>query len=424
MRLLYILGDRGIPLGGSRGSAVHARCLLTALAGAGHEVRVLARSLAGPETLPPEVRVLPCAEPAAARRARRALREALQRLGAPSTLPDEIAGLLFASWVAADSAAVLAADPPHAVIERLSLFGGGGAELARRLGVPLLLEVNAPLADEAQRWRALELASLAARIEKTAVAGADAVIAVSEPLCRWAAARGAEPRRIHLVENGVDSLHFTPGGPVAAIRAECGIGHAFLVGFAGSLKPWHGVEILLEALALSARQGLEAHLLLIGEGPEEPALHRTASRLGIAGRVHFTGRRAHAEVAPLLRACDALVAPYPPIDGFYFSPLKVLEYLALGRPVVASAVGPIPAWLGQGERGLLVPPGDAAALATSLVRLSRRPDLARRLAERAPLAVAGRSWADVAARVAAIAESCASPARPHLARAARAGGTR
>jgi len=274
------------------------------------------------------------------------------------------------------------------VHERYSLWGGGGIRAACRLGVPRLLEVNAPLADEQRRHRELHHVDLAeARFDDTAE-GASAVAAVSEPVAAWVRERAAGAVT-HVVPNGVNTDRFRP----PAARPT----RAFTVGFVGTLKPWHGVETLIEAVALLRCDLPETRLVLVGDGPRRDQLEDLARRRGVP--LTATGAIAPAEVPRHLRAMDVAAAPYPAGDqAAYFSPLKVLEYLAAGIPVVASDTGQVPQLLDHGRSGVLVEPGEAAALADGLRALATDPDRRRRLAAagRARVLV-GHRWTHVAA---------------------------
>ena len=161
------------------------------------------------------------------------------------------------------------------------------------------------------------------------------------------------------------------------------------VGFVGTLKPWHGTDLLLHALAAA---GEDLRLEIIGTGPEHEALKRLAAELGIAERVRLHGAVAPDQVPQVLHRLDIAAAPYPAGDH-YFSPLKVYEYLAAGLPVVASAIGTIPEMLGDGELGVLVPAGDVAALAGALDALAADPERRARLGRAArAAAVARHDW--------------------------------
>ncbi|MFZ5870764.1 MAG: glycosyltransferase family 4 protein, partial [Actinomycetota bacterium] len=211
-----------------------------------------------------------------------------------------------------------------------------------------------------------------------AIGSASAVVCVTEAVAAWARLRTGTPQQVHCVANGVDTRRIRPvPGPVTGCDATI-----FTIGFVGTLKPWHGVETLIDALALLAPDPAY-RLLLVGDGPQAAALAGRAARLGVADRVEATGSVDPARMPEMLRRMDVATAPYPAIDGFYFSPLKVYEYLAAGVPVVASRVGTLPELLRDGELGELVRPGDAAELARAVEALRHDP------ARRARLRVAG-----------------------------------
>src|SRR5690606_13714515 len=126
---------------------------------------------------------------------------------------------------------------------------------------------------------------------------------------------------------------------------------AVTVGFVGTLKPWHGVSLLLEAFARLAADFAGVRLLIVGDGPERAALDQQAAALGIASLTEFTGAVDPELIPALLAEMDVAVAPYPRLDDFYFSPLKVLEYMAAGRAVVASRIGMIPEWIEHAGTG-------------------------------------------------------------------------
>jgi glycosyltransferase involved in cell wall biosynthesis len=162
---------------------------------------------------------------------------------------------------------------------------------------------------------------------------------------------------------------------------------------------------LLHGVALANQQtadpALRWQLHVVGDGPGRQDLERLAESLGVP--TVFTGAVAPAAVPGLLAEFDAAAAPYPP-DGpgqdDYFSPLKVFEYMAAGLPVIASAVGQIPSIIEDGRTGILVPPGDPAALADALIRLGENPNLRERLGlEARNDAVQRFSWSGVLSRI-------------------------
>jgi glycosyltransferase involved in cell wall biosynthesis len=173
-----------------------------------------------------------------------------------------------------------------------------------------------------------------------------------------------------------------------------------VVGYAGHLYPWKGVDILIEALATVPA----ARAIIIGGQPGEgdgARLQALARARGVTDRSEFTGWQRPADVAALLLQCDILVLPNvrSTISERYTSPLKLFEYLASGRPIVASNLPAVREILTDGINGVLVEPGSAASLAAALNLLAHDPQLADRLARRAFADAALYSWDARAARL-------------------------
>jgi glycosyltransferase involved in cell wall biosynthesis len=173
----------------------------------------------------------------------------------------------------------------------------------------------------------------------------------------------------------------------------------FTVGFVGTFRPWHGVELLLSAFEDLHRVDPLTHLLLVGDGPLRPGFEDQIRNAGLQEAVTFAGRIAHQDVPQYLAAMDVAVAPYPGLDEFYYSPLKLFEYMAAGRPVVASRVGQVAEILMEGATGLLFEPGDRASLVRCLQRLRKDATLCNELGRNAAAFCSEHTWNRNAARV-------------------------
>ncbi|MDU0349312.1 glycosyltransferase family 4 protein [Actinomyces sp. MRS3W] len=345
MRIAYICADPGIPVFGSKGASVHIQEVVRALRRTGHDVTVYAvrRGTLVPADLtdlPVRIVKVHADDPAARERAQ--------------------------ATAAAELARQVREDGADLVYERYSLFSTALAELADA-GIPGVLEINSPLIDEQRHHRTLvdEAGALAAL--RTQVRAARSTVCVSEPVRRWVCRHTDAPRAV-TIPNGVnlERLRPFPEDPDGVV-----------VTFVGTLKPWHGVADLLRAAALAQE---DWSLRIVGDGPEREALQAQADALGL--EVDFRGPVAPQDVPAALAGSAIGVAPYPDLGGEdeqYFSPLKVLEYLAAGLPVVASAVGQLPRLLDG--IGVLVPPSDPAALASALDALSLTPQLRARRGE-------------------------------------------
>jgi glycosyltransferase involved in cell wall biosynthesis len=177
------------------------------------------------------------------------------------------------------------------------------------------------------------------------------------------------------------------------------------------LKPWHGLDVLVDAFAIALEVSPSLRLLVVGDGPERASVEGRIAAAGIADHVTLTGAVPPAAIPGLLAGMDIAVAPYPDLLDFYFSPLKLYEYMAAGLAVVASRVGTIPHDVRDGREGLLYPPGSTSALADALLRLAADEPLRRRLGRAGRAAVCrDHTWRGVARRTLALAARAREPA--------------
>jgi glycosyltransferase involved in cell wall biosynthesis len=200
---------------------------------------------------------------------------------------------------------------------------------------------------------------------------------------------GVDRARLRVVPNGAEPPDEGAERPaVRRLREELGAGVLRpLWVCAGRLEEQKGQDVLLDALAEVRRRGLEFVAVLAGEGRQRAALEERARALGLEANVHFAGQVD--DVGPLLAAADAVAMP----SRWEGLPLVLLEALARGRPVVASAVGGVPEAVSDGEHARLVPPGDVPALAGALEEFHRHPDAALRMGWRGALRVRERyTW--------------------------------
>lgn len=416
MKVLYLCPDLGIPVLGRKGASVHVRELVAAFGRAGHTVVVATPQLnKSPWEEPAEIEAplmhLPPGPEAVA--AVLALKAFNETLGIDNSLPGELRRILHDQEWGLRLHRRFENHKPDFIYERASLYATAGASLARALDVPLVLELNSPLAVEQTTYRATGLGELAAEAERWTVTRADAVLTVSDLLKDYAVSLGATPERVHVVPNGVDPGRFYPSDPEAELRERWRLGDGPVLGFVGGLRPWHGVEVLPALLERLKREHPDARLVVAGDGPLRSELERDAEERGLRESVVFTGSLPHEDVAPVIRLFDVALAPYPrPDHDFYFSPLKLFEYMACGVPVVASALGQIPEVVVDGETGLLYPPEDRDALAQACDRLLSDPDLRQRLGAAATKEVHNHyTWDRNAQRVTDVAGGLISPRR-------------
>jgi glycosyltransferase involved in cell wall biosynthesis len=349
MRILYSAVDQTVP--GTVGGSVHVTAVAEGLAALGHEVHVLVSPGTGGFPEGP-VRWIPMRPPLGRRELRWARTRAVRRL-----------------------AQTLGSD---AIIERYYNFGGEGILAGAALGRTTMLEVNAPVIDHQgsvkqiidralivepmRRWRE--------RICRTA----DVIVTPSAAILP----RDTPTAKIVVLEWGADTRRFRPGaaGSLPFTRPP-----GVVAVFAGAFRRWHGAVHLVRAMKqLRARgvNGLSA--VLIGDGPELSAVRAEASGLE---NVLFTSAVAHAVMPACLAAADIGVAPFdtaahgPLTLGFYWSPLKIFEYMATGLPVVAPALPRIASLAAHDREALLYDPAQPEALADALATLLDAPLRAR-----------------------------------------------
>jgi glycosyltransferase involved in cell wall biosynthesis len=296
---------------------------------------------------------------------------------------------------------------PDALYQRANLFMLSGVWAARWLKIPYVLEVNAPLAEERGRFAGLVWPRLAAWTERRMWRGAAKVLPVTMVLARMVATAGVPWARIAVVPNGVDLVRFQPS-PLESAKARLGLGGRTVLGFVGYVREWHGLEQVIDLLAREPRLA-EAHLLIVGDGPARQVLEARARGHGIQERVSVTGVIARDALAGYISAMD--IALQPDVTP-YASPLKLFEYMALERAIVAPATENILETLEDGRDALLFPRGDMTAFCDAICRLAADADLRARLGRAAADKIMGeeRTWAGNARRVAAMIETLAKPA--------------
>lgn len=299
----------------------------------------------------------------------------------------------------------LATAPGALVYERYALGRSAAAEVTAELGVPLVVEVNAPLADEERRWRGRDSGESQRRSDRFLFATAAAVVAVSSPVAEYARGRGAPPNRVRVFANGVDPTRFAPSPPDDPLRRSLVPPGHFAIGFHGRLRPWHRFERLVAVCARLLARGVPVQLLAVGEGDFEATVDGRLPR----ERVTLVGWKPHAEVGRYVAAFDALPLVYGSDAPCYFSPLKLAEGMACGAVPVVPDLGDLAAAVGGG--GLVYPPDDMAALETALFDLAADLALREALSREGVRRARELSWHRVAAFVLSHAPGAATARR-------------
>ena len=290
-------------------------------------------------------------------------------------------------------------DPLDAVYERYALDGEAASGFCRDHGLPHVLEVNAPLMDEAAEHRGYDITPEAVARETRVYQGALVVLAVSRQVADSVTARGVAPERVWVRPNGVDTDRFRPR------RRPAGPAGPFVLGFHGRLRPWHGFAMLSEAFARLLAAGHDVRLELVGKGDFAEHLRGKVPD----ERWSHTEWVPHEQVAQRVARFDALALTYDPDAPCYFSPLKLLEAMAVGAVPVVPRLGDLEQVVEHERNGLLYTAGDLDELVACLTRVITDLPLRVRLLEAAVETAGENSWKSLAEEVLAELRRVAAP---------------
>ena len=294
---------------------------------------------------------------------------------------------------------------PDLVYDRYNIFNDSVVTAARRWGVPVFLEVNTPYAYQRRVYEKLAFQRLASWMEARTWRRADRVLVVSTPLKEYVVGTGIPGERVEVLPNGVDLDLFAP--PVAAGSDASGV---VTIGFVGSLRYWHGLELLMDAAEPLLLDHSNLRLCIVGDGPERLRLEERARARGLQDAVEFLGMARHEEIPARIERFDIAVSPR---SVFYQSPMKILEYMAMGKAVLAPDTKNIHDLMGPDREGLVFQPDDPDSLREALRRLIHDPGLRARLGAAARRRVELRhTWLGNARRVLQLFDQLRAGERP------------
>ena len=242
------------------------------------------------------------------------------------------------------------------VYERYAFMNLGGFALSRLFGVPLFLEVNFTSRTEVYPKRTGIFGALERWTERLIFRQAAIIIVISDNLKQDIAGCGIDGSKILVAPNAVEIENFIPHPAPEALKDQYGLNNSDkIIGFVGSFYPWHGLDFLLDTFKQVLREFSHVKLMLLGDGQTCSGLKERVKNENLAEKVIFTGRISHSQLADYLALFDIGVMPD---SNEYGSPMKIFEYMAMERAVVAPRLGPIEAVITDKREGMLFKRGD------------------------------------------------------------------
>lgn len=300
---------------------------------------------------------------------------------------------------------------PDVVYERFSLLLLAGIWMRRRRKIPLLLEVNGPLYEERTKNDGLSLHWLGRWCQRLIWNSVDFVLPVTEVLATYVRRYGVPDKQIVVVPNGINTERFGTVPSDEDAKAKLGLQGRLVLGFTGFMRPWHSLDRVIDFIAAHG-EAFDLHLLLIGDGTVREQLQAEAKAKGVPHRVTFTGVVGRDDVARHVAAFD--IALQPGITE-YASPLKLFEYMYLGRAVVAPDMSNIREVLTHEHDALLFPADRPDAMNDAILRLCQDPELRARLGRtaRATMETKQLTWRHNARRIVDLARKLRAPCSTH-----------
>jgi glycosyltransferase involved in cell wall biosynthesis len=271
--------------------------------------------------------------------------------------------------------------------ERMGWMGYGGAFASRWMGIPLVLEVNGDHLSEmemlgvaprgTQRW-------LSTLLTKSATRQPSRVVATGEGwrrrfIERW----GVKPEKVVVVENGSDVVNLLNREQLSSFSDSRSSDEPLTLIYIGAFEPWHGLIILIKALAKAIAGGVRAQLILIGSGTEVNKIQELRDELRMGPYITLTGPLTTNQFVSYLAEADIGVSPY--CGRVEYSGLKLLDYKAAGLAIIASGEGGNPSILEHGRNGWIVPPCDDEALCAAIIELAENVGLRKKMGQQARL---------------------------------------
>jgi glycosyltransferase involved in cell wall biosynthesis len=264
---------------------------------------------------------------------------------------------------------------PALIYERYCLNLTAGSLAAQKYQIPFVLEVNSPLVEEMSKESGLIGRNVAQHCEKLVLERATRVVVVTDVLRRYYEAQGFDTRKFQVIHNGVDPKLFHPEVDARPVRERYHLQERCVIGFVGWARQWHRLDLLIDAFAKLPDRNRFA-VLICGDGPAIAGLRAQARDLGVADTVHFSGGLDHHAIPSHIAAMDIAVLPSIPV---YASPMKLFEYMAMGKAVLVPDQPNLHEVIIEGQNGMFIPKNNPHGFAQAVTELAMNPALQQKI---------------------------------------------
>ncbi len=308
-------------------------------------------------------------------------------------------------------AQVVEAFEPDLIVARLDLYLYSAINTARTHNVPIIIEADSPPVFEAVEFQKqyLRISKIPQEIERWVLHNADFSVMQSNALQKYFVERhDLDPAKTAVVTNGADVEKFSQNGRYEMLIRKYQLRGKPVLGFVGSMSAWHGVENLKRIILEVLRKYRHTKFLLVGTGGgQEADIRRFIAENELQENVELTGYVPYAEIPKYVSLMDIVLAPYPKLNFFYYSPVKLFEYMAAAKPVVTTDIGQIAEVVTNGQDGILCSADDFDEIIQSIFHLLRNPEERQRIGKNARKTITekhtwmekAREWEDICMKV-------------------------
>lgn len=282
--------------------------------------------------------------------------------------------------------AIVRKEKPDLVISRLDVYLFSTWFVTRFYRIPWIIEADSAEVYEYRKFYThyKKLPMVDSLIERFNIRATQEVFVVSNLVKKYYVDQGGDPRKIHVIPNGADEEKITPFHKNEDLLEQYRLSGEIVIGFIGSFHYWHGIDNLMQIMKAILQTEKSVKFLLVGSGGvREKDLHEFVSKNGFQNSVIFAGLVPHEEMGKYVSIMDIVLAPYPYLDFFYFSPMKLYEYMAAGKAVVASNIGQIAEVIQNRVNGLLYDPDRVDEMVSGIKELVENEEFRLKLGQNA-----------------------------------------